>query len=121
MAAAGSAAFSAFGSAFGSLFGAAGAGFPDGFAAVSPAAPSTAITAPTGALSPSATLSSVTTPSSNDSISMFALSVSTSARRSPDFTTSPGCFSHLRILPSSIVSESFGMRTSVAMRFLSVR
>jgi hypothetical protein len=31
--------------------------------------------------------------------SMFALSVSTSARRSPDLTRSPGCLSHLRIFP----------------------
>src|SRR5438128_11019270 len=40
---------------------------------------------------------------------MLALSVSTSAMISPIVTLSPGCLSHLRILPSSIVSESFGM------------
>src|SRR5438270_8456721 len=46
---------------------------------------------------------------------MFALSVSTSARTSPIATRSPGCFIQRRILPSSIVSESFGMVTSTAI------
>src|SRR5262245_66368126 len=42
---------------------------------------------------------------------MFALSVSTSAITSPIATRSPGRLSHFRILPSSIVSESFGIVT----------
>src|SRR5207244_10141268 len=46
---------------------------------------------------------------------MLALSVSTSAMISPIATRSPGCLSHLRILPSSMVSESFGMVTSTGM------
>src|SRR6266700_3668137 len=49
---------------------------------------------------------------------MFALSVSTSAMISPIATGSPGRLSHLRILPSSMVSESFGMVTSIGMRTL---
>src|SRR5206468_12578985 len=49
---------------------------------------------------------------------MLALSVSTSAMISPIATRSPGCLSHFRILPSSIVSESFGMVTSTGMRAL---
>src|SRR5881409_1195867 len=46
---------------------------------------------------------------------MLALSVSTSAMISPIATRSPGRLSHFRILPSSIVSESFGMVTSIGI------
>src|SRR5262244_2034400 len=46
---------------------------------------------------------------------MLALSVSTSAITSPIATRSPGRLSHLRILPSSIVSESFGIVTSTGI------
>src|ERR1700692_2532948 len=41
-----------------------------------------------------------------------ALSDSTSASTSPCFTSSPVFFFHSTIVPSSIVSESFGMFTS---------
>src|SRR5262250_2397231 len=46
---------------------------------------------------------------------MLALSVSTSAITSPIATRSPGRLSHFRILPSSIVSESFGIVTSTGI------
>src|SRR5665213_1330491 len=49
-------------------------------------------------------------PSSTASNSIVALSVSISARMSPDFTVSPSLTSHLASLPSSIVGESAGMR-----------
>src|ERR1044072_6936930 len=45
---------------------------------------------------------------------MLALSVSTSTTPSPRSTSSPGCLSHLRIVPSSIESDRRGMTTSVA-------
>ena len=57
------------------------------------------------------------TPSSMASTSIVALSVSISARTSPDLTASPSFFSHLASLPSSIVGDSAGIRMSVAMRF----
>src|SRR5260370_38012471 len=76
-----------------------------------------AITAPTGALSPSLNLICSSTPSSNDSSTMSALSVSTSAIASPRAILSPGCLSHRRILPSSIVSESLGIVISLLMIF----
>src|SRR6266702_5420894 len=49
------------------------------------------------------------TPSSSDSRSKVALSDSTSAITSPFLTVSPLFFFHSTIVPSSIVSESFGM------------
>src|SRR5438067_13223981 len=52
------------------------------------------------------------TPSASASRSNVALSDSTSARTSPVFTSSPLFFFHSTTVPSSIVSESFGMFTS---------
>src|SRR5260370_30725826 len=52
------------------------------------------------------------TPSDSDSRSNVALSDSTSAITSPFLTGSPLFFFHSTIVPSSIVSESFGMLTS---------
>src|SRR5258708_35106660 len=49
------------------------------------------------------------TPSASASRSNVALSDSTSASTSPCFTWSPLFFFHSTIVPSSIVSESFGM------------
>ncbi|MDA8085986.1 MAG: hypothetical protein M0Z75_04735, partial [Nitrospiraceae bacterium] len=54
-------------------------------------------------------------PSSTASNSIVALSVSISARMSPERTSSPSFTSHLASLPSSIVGESAGMRISLAM------
>src|SRR5437660_2211866 len=49
------------------------------------------------------------TPSASASRSNVALSDSTSARTSPVFTSSPLFFFHSTMVPSSIVSESFGI------------
>src|SRR5260221_8930300 len=46
---------------------------------------------------------------------MVALSVSISAKRSPDLTLSPSFFSHLARLPFSIVGDSAGMRMLIGM------
>jgi hypothetical protein len=46
---------------------------------------------------------------------MMALSVSTSASGSPDFTASPSFFNHLTRRPSSIVGESASMKIFVAI------
>ena len=43
---------------------------------------------------------------------MFALSVSISTSSSPSAISSPTCFSHCRIVPSSMESDSRGMTTS---------
>jgi len=80
-----------------------------------PCSSTSAITAPTAALSPSCTLISRSTPPVAASSSMSALSVSTSASTSPRRTSSPTCFSHLRMVPSSIVSLSFGITISTLM------
>src|SRR6185369_9579757 len=53
-----------------------------------------------------------TTPDSYASSSIVALSVSISRRFSPFLTSSPGCLSHLAIVPSVIVSDSRGIVTS---------
>src|ERR1700730_5720835 len=52
------------------------------------------------------------TPSASDSRSNVALSDSTSAITSPFLTASPLFFFHSTTVPSSIVSESFGIFTS---------
>ena len=64
---------------------------------------------------PSSTRSLPTVPSSTASNSIVALSVSISAMIWPDFTTSPAFTSHFASVPSSIVGDSAGIRTSVAM------
>ncbi|MBX3028140.1 hypothetical protein KF840_24900 [bacterium] len=76
---------------------------------------STAITAPTVALCPSGILISRSTPLSDASSSTSALSVSTSAKGSPLATGSPGAFIQRMMTPDSMVSLSFGMRTSIDM------
>src|ERR1700737_4634359 len=57
------------------------------------------------------------TPSDSDSRSNVALSDSTSAITSPFLTMSPLFFFHSTTVPSSIVSESFGMLTSAIELF----
>src|ERR671932_1514656 len=53
---------------------------------------------------------------------MLALSVSISTSSSPRFTSAPSDFSHLRIVPSSIESESRGIATAgMARRIARVR
>src|SRR4051812_33263672 len=64
---------------------------------------------------PSATRSLPMRPSSTASNSIVALSVSISARMSPDLTASPSLTSHLESLPSSLVGDSAGIRISVDM------
>src|SRR5438309_8044226 len=102
--------FSALAAAFGaSSF---GAGLAAGVAAgASPAAPMRAIGAPILAGTPCSTMMSIT-PSDSDSRSNVALSDSTSAITSPFLTVSPLFFFHSTMVPSSIVSESFGIFTS---------
>ena len=66
---------------------------------------------------PSATKSFSIIPSSTASNSMVALSVSISARRSPDSTLSPSLTNHFANVPSSMVGESAGIKTSIANVF----
>src|SRR4051812_46316494 len=67
---------------------------------------------PIGTVCPSLTSTFSTTPDSYASSSIVALSVSISRRISPFLTSSPGCLSHLAIVPSVIVSDSRGVVTS---------
>ena len=84
--------------------------------ALSPSSRSTAIAAFTLTPSvPSAIKILPMIPSSTASNSIVALSVSISAKMSPDFTVSPSLTNHLAKVPSSIVGESAGIRISVAI------
>jgi hypothetical protein len=71
------------------------------------------ISVPTGTVAPSATLSSLMTPLTGDGISAFTLSVITSASDSYFSTVSPGCLSHLPIVPSVTLSPNWGIVTGV--------
>ncbi len=77
--------------------------------------PMTAIRPATGAFWPAFTKIRRRTPAASASISMFALSVSTSARTSPTLMVSPSFLLHLTIRPSSMVGESFERTTFVAI------
>src|SRR5664280_2482353 len=101
-------------------------GFPapvsalSGFAPVvmssfSPASPMAQSGAPIGTCAPTATNCLSRMPSKNDSSSIVALSVSTSASMSPDFTLAPSGFSHLTSAPTVMVSLSFGILMIWAM------
>src|SRR4029079_9883744 len=75
----------------------------------------TASRVPTGDASPSFASRFRSTPSPRATSSITALSVSTSARTSPDFIWSPSFFSHCTRRPSSIVGESASITTLVAI------
>ena len=85
-------------------------------ASLSPSARRTAMGELTFTLSvPSGTRIRPTVPSSTASNSIVALSVSISASRSPADTVSPSVTSHFASVPSSMVGERAGMRTSVGI------
>jgi hypothetical protein len=84
--------------------------------ASSPSPASTAIGVPTFTPSlPSGTRILAIVPSSTASNSIVALSVSISAKMSPDLTSSPSLTSHLARVPSSIVGDSAGILSSVGI------
>ena len=87
------------------------AGAPSPPSSAAPA-PTRAITSPTGTLVPSST-TIWTAPAISAACVTVALSVSISTRSSPASTVSPSCFSHRRIVPSSIESDSLGIVMSV--------
>src|SRR5688572_6774161 len=64
---------------------------------------------------PAGTRILATLPSSTASTSIVALSVSISAMTSPAFTSWPSLTSHLVSVPSSMVGDSAGIRTSVGI------
>jgi hypothetical protein len=88
-----------------------------GFSPLSAIRPSTA---PTGAFCPSATATWASVPDSNASISITALSVSTSAMGSPALTASPSFFRHRTTVPSVIVSLNCCIVISAGIGRLSV-
>ena len=71
----------------------------------------TAISASYGTVSPSATSISRRIPAKGDGTSALTLSVMTSRSGSSLATASPGCLSHLPIVPSATLSPSWGMVT----------
>ena len=84
--------------------------------ALSPSSSSTAIRSLTFTPSvPSATTILPMVPSSTASNSIVALSVSISARMSPEATSSPSLTSHFASVPSSIVGESAGIRIFIGI------
>ena len=84
--------------------------------ASSPSPASSAIGRPTFTPSvPSGTRILAILPSSTASNSIVALSVSISARMSPDLTSSPSLTSHLASVPSSIVGDRAGILSSIAI------
>ncbi|CAA9514554.1 MAG: hypothetical protein AVDCRST_MAG39-2202 [uncultured Sphingomonadaceae bacterium] len=97
---------------------AAGAGAlgPADVDASSPSPARSAITVPTFTPSePSGINSFATVPSSTASNSIVALSVSTSARRSPATTLSPSFTAQRDKVPSSMVGDSAGILISIGM------
>ena len=101
---------------------ATGAGAAAGAGVAASSSPAmVAITVPTLTPSlPSAMSIDTITPSSTASNSIVALSVSISARISPDDTVSPALTSHLASVPSSIVGESAGILMAIGMAGCSV-
>jgi hypothetical protein len=67
------------------------------------------------AAEPAGTITFRSVPLKKDSISKFALSVSTSASMSPRLTEAPSVNFQVRILPELIVSLSWGILISVAI------
>ena len=94
------------GASAGAAAGAVALGLSSSF---SPSPRITASGAPTMTLPPSSTKISARVPSSKDSISMVALSVSTSARMSPTAILSPFFLHHRTRVPSVMVSLSLGI------------
>jgi hypothetical protein len=86
-----------------------------GFAAASPSTAMVPTTVFTFTVVPSATLISWRTPEAGAGISASTLSVEISKRGSSRWTLSPGFFSHLVIVPSTMDSPIWGMMMSVGM------
>src|SRR5262249_30762474 len=80
-----------------------------------PSASITPTTVLTCTVAPAATLISLRTPAAGAGISASTLSVEISKRGSSRCTLSPGCLSHLVMVPSKIDSPIWGMTTSVGM------
>ena len=71
----------------------------------------TAISALFGTVAPSSTRISFRMPANGEGTSALTLSVMTSRSGSYFSTVSPGCFSHLPIVPSATLSPSWGIVT----------
>src|SRR3984957_4507772 len=83
-------------------------------AATPPLTPITATTVLIWTVVPACTLISESTPATGEGISASTLSVEISNNGSSCCTVSPGCFSHLVMVPSKIDSPIWGMMTSLA-------
>src|SRR5258706_4880890 len=83
--------------------------FTSSLAASAPSALTSAIGAPTGTTAPTSTSVLVRTSLAVDSISMVALSLSISARTSPDLTGSPTFLTQLTKVPSVMSSPNLGI------------
>ena len=85
----------------------------------SPGAPTMATGWPSFTIEPAGARILRSVPLSKERNSIVALSVSTSARRSSTATGSPSFFDQEAICPSSMVGDSFGISSSLAMSSLS--
>ena len=111
----GAAAAGFFSSFFSSFAGGAAAGAAFTGAAASPSAAIVPTTVLTPTVVPSVTLISCKTPEAGAGISASTLSVEISKSGSSRWTLSPGFFSHLVIVPSTMDSPIWGMMMSVGM------
>ncbi len=97
-----------------SAAGASGAG-ASAVAASEPSGPITASTVPTSTVSPSCTRIFWSTPVAGLGTSVSTLSVEISSSDSSAAIVSPGCFSHLVIVPSETETPIWGITTSTAV------
>src|SRR5579859_1582950 len=94
---------------------ATGPGCPGAVAPAGTASPMRAIAVSTATVVPWGTSSSSSVPATGEGSSVVILSVSIEASASPWLTSSPTCLSHWPTVPSTSVSASFGIRTSVSL------
>ena len=83
-----------------------------GVAGRSPPPSTSAIGAPIGTVSPSCAMIRRSSPATGDGTSIVTLSVMTSTSGSYRSTRSPGCFSHLPMVPSTTLSPTWGSSMS---------
>src|SRR5919108_162660 len=93
----------------GAASGAAGGAPPAAPAPAEPSSLTSARSVPTGTVWPSWTRIFSTVPATGEGTSVSTLSVEISKSGSSRSISSPSCFSHFRIVPSTIVSPSWGI------------
>ena len=92
-------------------------------AAGEPSSPvfTSAMGAPMGTVSPSWAMIRSSSPATGDGTSIVTLSVTTSTSGSYRSTRSPGCFSHLPMVPSTTLSPTWGSSINCATGYIPSR